>query len=92
MNKTELLETRLCHHQAAKNTRADHFISNPSQEYLKTVQKSSVAPLYRASKEHYKNATRQQKTPAQTTICLESLPGMSKYIAKIFCCPPVQGI
>ena len=86
MTKTELLETHLCHHQAAKNTRADHFISNPSQEYLKTLQKSSVAPLY------CKNATRQQKTPAQTTICLEPLPGMSKYIAKILCCPPVQGI
>ena len=27
MNKTGLLETHLCHHQAAKNTRADHDLS-----------------------------------------------------------------
>ena len=39
-----------------KHPRRPRFVSNPSQEYLKTLQESSVAPLYRASKEHCKNS------------------------------------
>ena len=49
----------------------------------------------RTKQTFYRNiffTNRQQKTPAQTRIFLESPPGISKNTAKILCCPPLQGI
>ena len=52
----------------------------PAEGISKDPQKCLVGPLYKAFKEHCK------KTPAQTTIFPESLPGISKQPRKIQRC------
>ena len=82
---TTVVVTTMSDHQAAKNTTPDQDLSRipPRNIYLqvyKSLQKSLVAPPYRASQEHCR------KTPAQTTIFPDSLQGISTAPCKIHRC------
>ena len=92
MNKTELLETHLCHHQAAKNTtadqdlpriatRTDHNFSRP-QFFQAPAEGISRGPCPGSSTK----GLLLPSTPAQTTIFPQSLPRISKEPCDIHRC------
>ena len=85
MNKPELLETQLCHHQAAKNTTANQDLSriptctdhNFSRLQLKEYLADPANVPYCCPGSSTK-ALLLPSTPAQTTIFPQSLPRISK--------------
>ena len=98
MNKTELLETHLCHHQAAKNTTADQDLSRiptrtdhnfPDHNFSRLQLKEYLedpANIPFCCPGSSTKALLLPSTPAQTTIFPQSLRRISKEPCEIHRC------